>query len=209
MLKTIERLKNGEKAFIICMGDSITEQNSHTNGRLNYVGLLHTRLIEEYGRNLLLLNSGISGNTSSDLIKRIDEDVFRFSPDLVTVMVGINDAKHGIGGINEFQDNIKSIVRQTAQNNCELLLLTQNPLNFLMSDNNIIKRESYPEYIAAIRDIADKEKIPLCDINQKWEDYIKGEMENKYWHMMNDGLHPNEYGHEFMAEVLFEYFKIR
>ena len=61
MLKTIEKLDRGEHVLIVCMGDSITEQNYHLRGRLNYVGRLAETLMEKYGRKSLVLTRGRAG----------------------------------------------------------------------------------------------------------------------------------------------------
>ncbi len=46
MMKTIEKIKNGGHALIVCFGDSITEQNSTSNGFSNYAALLSEKLID-------------------------------------------------------------------------------------------------------------------------------------------------------------------
>ena len=64
MLETVERLKRGEKAIIVCAGDSITEQNYHTNGFLNYVGIIAEKI-----RNACIINAGAGGDTTDGFIK--------------------------------------------------------------------------------------------------------------------------------------------
>lgn len=60
----MKKLEGGERAFVVCIGDSITEQNYHLHGKL-YVGQLTGRLMELYSRSSLELNAGISGDTTT------------------------------------------------------------------------------------------------------------------------------------------------
>ena len=45
---------------------------------------------------LIVLNRGISGNKVPDLASRWQRDVIDLSPDVVSIMIGINDVWHGL-----------------------------------------------------------------------------------------------------------------
>ena len=202
MLKVFEKLKNGKKAVIVCAGDSITQQNYHLNGYLNYVG----HLGERFGC-ARIINAGVSGDDTNGLLMRFDDDVRRFNPDFVTVMFGINDSKLGIGNLPVFENNLMKIIQLVQKINAELLFLTQNPIMHNVNDKDVIIRSSYPEYVKRIRSVTNRCKVPLCDINKEWEVCVT-ENPQKGWPMMSDPLHPNEYGHKFMAQVLFQYLQV-
>lgn len=205
-MKTIEKLRSGERVFIVCMGDSITEQNEQTHGKLNYVGQLAEKLLHTFGANSYILNTGIGGDTSSGMLARVERDVLRFKPDLVTLMVGMNDPVFGDGSIENFKTNVKAIGRKIKENGGEVLLLTQNPLNYDIRDNRD-RRSAYPKYSEALRGLAQEDSIPLCDIYSAWEEYT-GDNLKLYLSLMNDHVHPNEYGHDFIAKILFRYLGI-
>ena len=206
MLETIERLRRGEKSLIVCIGDSITEQNYHIHGYLNYVGLFSEKLINTFGRKQFVFNTGMSGGTTTSVLARLEQDALRFKPDLITVMLGINDAKGGEENVPQFNRQMLAIIEAIRNNRSEMLLLTQNYVDF-ESESAADVRRSYPHYVKAIRAIAASHQVPLCDIHRKWKDSI----ENNYslhLKLMNDGLHPNEHGHQFIADTLFEYLGI-
>lgn len=204
MLKALEKLSKGEHAFIVCIGDSITEQNIHLNGKLNYVGQLTERLMDRYNRKSLVLNAGISGDTTWGVLERLERDVLNFKPDLVTVMLGINDCRKGLEFLSEFKSNLQTIINRIRESGGEVLLCTQNMLDYQMIEPNITSRIHYPAYIAAIREVAEADRVALCDIYQKWGEHTKGAM-NAHLKMLNDSAHPNECGHTFIAKVLFDY----
>ncbi|BBI32881.1 lipase/acylhydrolase [Cohnella abietis] len=198
-----EKLKRGEQGFIVCIGDSITEQNYHANGKLNYVGQLNEMLLNVFGRQQLLLNAGVSDDTTWGVLNRLNRDVLRFQPDLITLMIGMNDSMRGIEQLPEFKNNLLAIIAQARAVGSELILLTPNTINLRISENAI--RDSYPHYIHAIREIATSEQIPLCDVYEAFEERIHKDPNSK-WTLMNDCIHPNEYGHDFIAQALFRFF---
>ncbi len=203
MIGTMRKLLDGEKALIVCIGDSITEQNRHLHGHLNYVGMLDEKLTGKYPHRVFVFNTGISGNTAGDVAERLERDALRFKPDLVVVMLGMNDSTRGMDGLPAFQRNLEAIASRIAASGSEVLLMTQNPLNFDLPDN-VRMRGSYPLYVDAIREIAASREIPLCDVHLAWEAHLS-EFPHDRWVWMNDEIHPNEHGHRFMARVLLDY----
>ena len=85
---------------IVFAGDSVTDMESAQpvgEGLFENVGKSYVRIVE----NMLsafypevyirVTNSGISGNTSRDLLQRFDRDVVSLNPDWVSICIGIND----------------------------------------------------------------------------------------------------------------------
>lgn len=202
MLNTVERLKHGQRAVVVCAGDSITQQNYHVNGYLNYVGYLDEKL-----PNARVINVGVSGDTTDGFLKRFDADVRHFTPDLVTVMFGMNDASFGENALPAFENNLAQIAQLIKQMRAEMLFLTQNPVMCQVHDAAVQARCAYREYAACIRRFTAENAIPLCDIERAWQNHI---MQNPLdtWRMMSDGIHPNERGQRFIAKTLFESLSI-
>lgn len=206
MLSTVDRISKGERALIVCMGDSITEQNYHCHQHLNYVGRLAERLIDAFGRRTFVFNVGISGELTGGALQRLDRDALRFRPDLLLLMYGINDSKKGLDGLAEFRDNLRTLVKRVRESGTELLLLTQNAITYDSSGPAQL-RIHYAEYAEAIRETAAELDVPLCDIHARWTELIGKEPEAQA-RLMDDALHPNERGHDFMARTLFDYLNL-
>lgn len=85
---------------IVFIGDSVTDDDRarpvgeglwEALGK-GYVKLIDTFLQVDYPElNLRVINMGIGGNTSRDLVGRWDTDVTALDPDYVVVQIGIND----------------------------------------------------------------------------------------------------------------------
>ena len=90
--------ENGDR--IVFAGDSVTDMGSAQpvgEGLFDNVGRSYVRVIENMlvawypERNIRVTNSGISGNTSRDLLARYDRDVVALKPQWVSICIGIND----------------------------------------------------------------------------------------------------------------------
>src|SRR5688572_6576438 len=91
--KTAALLAKGEQPVkIVCIGDSITGVYYHTGGRRAYPEILEVALHRAYpNARVQVINAGISGDTLKGGLARLDRDVLRHSPQLVTIMFGMND----------------------------------------------------------------------------------------------------------------------
>src|SRR3954447_2755189 len=83
---------------ILFQGDSITDGNRGRDNALNhifghgYVHLIASRLGADYPeRQLAFINRGISGNRVVDLYARWQEDTLNLKPDVLSILVGVND----------------------------------------------------------------------------------------------------------------------
>ena len=82
---------------IVFAGDSVTDMESTQpvgEGLFDSLGKSYVRIIENLlvacypERNIRITNSGISGNTSRDLLNRFDRDVVDLNPDWVSICIG-------------------------------------------------------------------------------------------------------------------------
>ncbi|WP_409344257.1 SGNH/GDSL hydrolase family protein [Paenibacillus sp. MBLB4367] len=200
-LAALEKMKRGEHALIVLLGDSITEINYHLHGHLNYAGLLQKRLLEAYGRNALFINAGVSGNTTRNLLARLTRDALQFKPDLVTLMIGVNDCGKGVP-LEEYAQNLETLIASIRQSGSEVLLLTQHPLHPGLPEI-AEKYGEYPDFMEAARTVAKRLEVHLCDIYEGWQTAL-ADHPNRFWSLMNDPLHPNERGHRLTAQLVLE-----
>lgn len=80
----------------VITGDSITHGLVHTQGGRSYPEHLHELIRGELERvRDVVLNTAISGNRIVDLLDDWDRRVASWRPDVVTLMIGTNDASDG------------------------------------------------------------------------------------------------------------------
>ncbi|MGW0183236.1 SGNH/GDSL hydrolase family protein, partial [Nocardia sp. NPDC003345] len=74
------------------------------------------------------INAGINGNTSADLLERLDSDVLGCHPDAVTVLVGTNDVRGDVP-LDDYRANLDAIAgRLTAAGGIRVALISLPPL---------------------------------------------------------------------------------
>src|SRR5690242_1077181 len=125
MPRTDARLKAGEAVKVVCLGDSVTGVYYHTGGRRAYPEMLELALRKAFpGSDVSVINAGISGNSTSDALKRLERDVLAHRPHLVTVMFGLNDMVRVPK--DEFQTNLTTIITKCRAIGAEVVLCTPN-----------------------------------------------------------------------------------
>ena len=96
-----------KRRTILFQGDSITDGNRAREEDLNhifghgYVYLIASQLGAELAQSKPhFINKGISGNRVQDLYARWNEDAVSLNPDLISILVGVNDAAKIVRGMS-------------------------------------------------------------------------------------------------------------
>ena len=89
---------------ILFQGDSITDtgrdkQNPTSLGN-GYASMTASKICVDYPGQYECFNRGISGNRSVDLYARIKAHGTNMKPDIMTILIGINDVWHEFGSQN-------------------------------------------------------------------------------------------------------------
>jgi lysophospholipase L1-like esterase/dienelactone hydrolase len=194
--RTKELLADGKPVTIVCIGDSITGVYYHTGGRRAYPEMLEIALRNEVSKaQLKVVNAGISGNTTRDALTRIERDVLKHKPQLVTVMFGMNDMVRI--SVDEFKKNLAEIKDRCQQAGAEVLFCTQN---------NVIETSGRPnkklaEIAQLIRELAKQHKVGLADCHLTYE-AAKAKSPADWRLLLSDEIHPNMDGHKLIAATL-------
>ncbi len=192
-----------EPIKIAFFGDSITEFGwSEKNGyvRLTVQGL------QKKGINVIPIPAGIHGNTTQDLLQRMDKDIIEKHPDIIIILCGINDIFKSEWGLDTYKANMTNIIEKALKNNIKVNLLTI--INTEGSSYNFNQKAN--EYNKVLYEIAQKEKINLIDINSVLTKKAKetGKNPEKDFIYTYDGVHLNNIGNRILADVLINKIKI-
>ena len=192
---------------ILFQGDSITDagrdkRNYHDMGK-GYPKFA-TELISEAFPNVdfEFINQGISGNRTDQLFDRLYPDAIAFEPDVISILIGINDVwhRHGSGKIETTDEQIALnyrtiLTRLKAQTNAKIVMLEP----FLL-DNE--EKESWrPEVervIAIVRSLADEFADVYIPLNELFAEALKTQPEPQFYSA--DGVHPNDNGRAFIGK---------
>jgi lysophospholipase L1-like esterase len=180
-------------------GDSITHGALHTMGWRSYPEHFAERVRWELQRlQDVVINTGISGDRMSRLLQNDDWRVWRFQPDVVSLMMGMNDCVDGPRGRFEYRRNLATFLKGAEQHRAKLLLHAPNPIIFAAN----ARRHDLPAYVDELRGFAHDHGLPLIDHYQYW---LGAHKPDDLVYLLNDGaIHPNQYGHIEMAKLMFQ-----
>ena len=223
MDKTIGEVLGDEYATVVALGDSITALTHWTHGGLNWVGLLQCNLGTCFRKGGTVINSGIGGDSLRAGMARLDRDVMRFSPTLVIISFGMNDAGGG-RDTTAFSETLRAMIRRLRGAGARILLRTPNPIIDMSSGLELteIRGEGAErpvpyyvgDYAAAIVQVAREEETWVADHYSLWKKSIACKYHGEMRLLMGDCMHPNANGHRrfyhemapvFGAELTFQH----
>ncbi|MCM4156959.1 GDSL-type esterase/lipase family protein [Gramella sp. AN32] len=167
-----------------------------------------------------VINAGIGGNTTQDLLKRIDKDVLAKSPDLVILMVGTNDMLNSKKMIDypTYTSNLKSLINKIKDSGSELLLMNPIPADsaylFLRHDKSLFPETPNQKIDKAgkiVKELARQNKLYFYDLNAEFkalhipqhnQDLL---IQNEKNSRKKDGVHPTALGYRFIAQHVYQF----
>lgn len=193
-------IANKEPIIWVFIGASVTQGALHTYGWKSYVEHFQERIRTEMKRMTdIVINSGISGDTMKGVLARDEWRIFQFKPNVISLMIGLNDCRDGEKGRDNFRISIEKLVEKAKQREALILLHTPNPIDISKAP----ERADVLEYVKIVREIAHQYKLPLVDHYAYWTKEVGDGARFHMW--LNDGsLHPNNYGHIVLARKIFQ-----
>ena len=193
-------LAGKEPVTWLITGDSITHGALHTLGWRSYPEHFAERVRWELRRvRDVVINTGISGDRTGGLLNDWNWRVARFQPDVVSVMLGMNDCTAGEAGRETFRTNLKAIVARTLEIGAVPLLHTPNTTYVKNSGG----RGDLPAYAAIVREVAQAEQVALVDHWAHWQK-AKPDQEALLPWIEDKSIHPGVYGHREFAKLMFK-----
>jgi len=153
-----------------------------------------------------VINAGVGGNNSSDLLKRLNSDVFVYSPDLVIIMVGTNDFynQRKLISLTQYELNIKKLVHQINEHGSKVLLLSPPPVRALPGIDPIIVNAKIDSANVILKKISQADSCLYFDLNSVIKDELQ--KERGHFHFLA-GIHPDANGYIFIGTTIYNYLK--
>lgn len=166
--------------------------------------------IEHFFPNNKTINSGISGDETTDLLERINDDLYIYNPSKVFLLIGINDLDHGVDK-KEILKNIQKIINGIKVNRkyAEIYVESVYPINqeLLIEDdygfNEDLSNDDIKEFNEKIKELCEKSNVTYIDIYSELVDE-DGNLNEEY---TKEGLHLNDLGYLKVTEILNKYIK--
>jgi len=187
-------------------GASITSGlNDYENG--GGCDLLKRYLIK---KEIFVFNLGISGDDTSDLLKRIKDECKARNPDFIIIAIGGNDSQYLFEEkkfripLEETKENFNKIIEISKDFTSKIILIGLTKVNedkinsdYMKNKKKIYKNEFLIKYDTVIKEIALQNHIkfiPAIDVIQEDD--------------LNDGLHPTAQGHNKLFKRIKEQIEI-
>ena len=201
---------------ILFQGDSITDagraRDNNANVGTGYALLVKANLGFENHEKYEFYNRGISGNRVIDVYARIKSDIINLEPDVMSILIGVNDVWHDLSiknGIDadkyyKLYDMLIEEVK-AALPGIKIMILepfvlkgTATEENWEFFNSEVQKRAKMSEKIAQ------KYNLPYIKLQEGFNELSKN-TENSYW--LADGVHPTAMGHEYIKQEWIKAFK--
>ncbi len=202
--------KNGDK--ILFTGDSITDAGRKRpvgEGLWDGVGTGYVRVIDNilsatYPDVLLhIMNTGVSGDTSREMLSRIEENVLALKADYVIFMIGANDVwrqmdepavQHGHVPLSEYSRNVADFIDRVQASGSTVMCMLPYYMEPNRSDLMRIKIE---ECASAARRICEAKGVKCIDTQAAFDTYMK----YRYPASLSwDRVHPGPIGSTLLAK---------
>lgn len=199
--------------IVLFQGDSITDcgrdrANTSPNAA-NALGngypllIASALLAAQPGRDFRFYNRGVSGNTVPDLDARWQADTLELAPDVLSILIGVNDYWHVLmgtyhGTVGDYEHQLETLLTRTRRSRPGIRLVLLEP--FVLR-TGVVKDSWIPEFDqrrAAARRVAEHVgalSIPL----QTLFDGLTANSAPAYWSA--DGVHPTAAGHGAIAKA--------
>ena len=198
------------KIKLLFQGDSITDAGrSYEDPRLlgdGYVKYAAKFLAEKYPQvEFEFINLGISGHQTKDLVARLDRDFVRVQPDVVSILIGINDVWHHADDRSwipdeVFEERYRTVLRAVREQTKAKILMMEPFL--IPAEDKLFFREDLYKKIEIVRKLAREYADVYLPTDGLLCAAFIGDDPLSY---AADGVHPTAKGAQFIGKLYAEH----
>ncbi len=203
---------------ILFQGDSITDAH-RTRDNDFYPGSGYSTMIQgqlglQHPGKYRFINRGISGNRIVDLYARMKSDIINLEPDVVSILIGVNDVWHELDRQNgveasRFERVYDMLICDLKEAMPECRLILMEP--FVLPGSATAPNEEHWERFyhevqlraEAVQRLAQKHELTFIPLQNKLNEACT-RARGAFW--LYDGVHPTVAGHALIAQAWMEKF---
>lgn len=199
-----------KKIKILFQGDSITDagrdkRNYHQmgNGYPKFASALIAQAHPDV--EFEFINLGISGNRTDQLFDRLYPDAIALEPDIVSILIGVNDvwhrqSAHIMTTDAQIELNYRTILTKLREmTSAKIIMIAPYLLDCEGKDE---VKADLAKIMPIIRSLAEEFADVYIPLDQHFAEALKTQPEPKYYSA--DGVHPNQNGAEFIGRLYAE-----
>jgi lysophospholipase L1-like esterase len=160
---------------------------------------------------LQIYNKGISGNRVVDLYARWKKDCLNLKPDILSILIGVNDTWHEYIGdepngidVARYEKTYRDILDWTLELNRNVKFILCQPFILdtgVVADNWFDEIKQRGEVVRKLADEYNAGYVPFQSLFDKALDNAPA----PYW--LSDGVHPTYAGHKLMCDMWLDHYR--
>ena len=180
----------GPAQTLLFLGDSLTEGYGIKKEDA-YPNLVKKIIKQKLGKDIKVINGGVSGSTSNDGLERLKWYIKR-KPSVMLLALGANDGLRGLSTA-QTKKNLIAIIKYAKSKKIKVLLA-----GMLMPPNY---GQEYTQKFKSMYQEIQKE------FQLKSMPFLLDGVAGRPQYNQKDGIHPNEAGHKILAQKVYQFLK--
>lgn len=201
---------------ILFQGDSITDAGRNRDITFDlgkgYPNLVSAHIGFENPGEYEFINRGISGNRIVDLYARMKIDLINLKPDIMSILIGVNDVWHEVARQNgvapaKYKKIYSMLIEEVkeALPDIKIMILEPFVLEGSATAENIDKFAEVKEMAQTAKEVAEEHNLVFVSLQDKFDAATKL-APPEYW--LGDGVHPTPKGHELIKREWLKAFEM-
>lgn len=201
---------------IVFFGDSVTDMDRNrerTDGEALSFGMgfvfIATANLQSKRNDCEIFNRGISGNKVTDLVQRLD-DVILLQPDVVSILIGVNDVWHKYSHNNgndiaTYQRVYQQVISQIKAQcpNAKIMLCEPVFTHGYATDGIYNELCELSDYAKAVKRLAKDNGCHFVPLQKAFDKATGNQTDARF---LYDGIHPNPAGAKLIADKWLKEF---
>ena len=201
---------------ILFQGDSITDagrdrEEFYSTG-VGYARLVSAKMGFDHPGEYEFINRGVSGNKVTNLIARMKRDIINLQPDVLSILIGVNDVWHevkrGEGNSTELYETVyELLINEVKKALPEVRIIILEPFALKgtgTEEHWDIFEADVREKVQAAERVAKKNGLQFVQLQTHFDQALAF-APAEYW--LQDGVHPTAAGHELIARQWIRAFQ--
>lgn len=200
---------NDQPKIVLFQGDSITDggrPRDRDGLGSSYPHLIAARISADLAASApTFMNRGISGNRVSDMSARWNEDAYALNPNLISILIGVNDAWRMVrqlptGVQDRFARVYDALLAEIREVTPSVKLVLMEPFVLKTEEtepNWDVWQDIMPRYQRTVRELAERYQATYVPLQQLLNEACD-RSEASFW--LYDGVHPTAAGHQLIAD---------
>jgi lysophospholipase L1-like esterase len=195
-VRTARQLAAGEPLTIVAIGSSSTAGAGASSPDASYPNRLAIELKKRFpAADITVLNRGVNGEETTDMMTRFDKDVFTAHPQLVLWQVGTNSVLRD-RPLQEHAEQMDHGIDELKASGADVVLID------LQYSPKVIEASETPEMVDQIAAASKEKNIDLFRRFAQMRDWHEAQHLPFEAFVSPDGLHMNDWGYACWAKIL-------